>query len=78
MARYRHFDSLLEAGNFVKTVQNQHGLKIACLEEIAVNNKWINPDSLKSHSKKYNNNEYLNYLSTILEIHKSWKLLPRS
>lgn len=66
------FDSLLEASNFVKTVQNQHGLKIGCLEEIAVAKMWISSSSLKHSLKKYNNNnDYLDYLSTIAEIDKS-------
>lgn len=39
-------DSLLEASQFVQTVEHRQGLKIACLEEISFNNDWINSDQL--------------------------------
>ncbi|WP_158769958.1 glucose-1-phosphate thymidylyltransferase RfbA [Paraglaciecola sp. L1A13] len=39
-------DSLLEAGQFVQTVEHRQGLKVACLEEIAYRNKWINKEQL--------------------------------
>lgn len=40
-------DSLIEAGQFVQTIENRQGLKVACLEEIAFNNGWINLEQLK-------------------------------
>jgi glucose-1-phosphate thymidylyltransferase len=39
-------DSLLEAGQFVQTVEHRQGLKVACLEEIAFRNQWITVDQL--------------------------------
>ncbi len=39
-------DSLLEASQFVQTVEHRQGLKIACLEEIAFNNSWIDEEQL--------------------------------
>lgn len=55
-------DSLLEASEFVKTVEKNQGLKIACLEEIAFNQGWITKDKLLSQVeilKKTNYGEYL-------------------
>ncbi len=63
-------DSLLEASQFVQTVEHRQGLKIACLEEIAFNNSWIDEDQLlkasKSSLKKQAMvNIYLNYIKKI-------------
>jgi glucose-1-phosphate thymidylyltransferase len=41
-------ESLLEAGQFVQTIEHRQGFKIACLEEIAFNNKWLSADELKT------------------------------
>ena len=46
-------DSLIEAGQFVQTVENRQGLKIACLEEIAYRNKWIKKNSSKRNNYRY-------------------------
>ena len=45
--------SLLDAGIFVQTVEERQGLKIACLEEIAFNKKWISKEDLKRAAKSY-------------------------
>ena len=50
---------------FVSAIENRQGLKIACLEEIALNNKWINRKSLLNSIKFYGNCEYSNYLKKI-------------
>ena len=39
-----------DASNFISTVENRQGLKIACLEEIAYNNKWISKKKFKNQS----------------------------
>ena len=52
--------------NFVSTLENRQGLKIACLEEIAFNNKWIKKNQIKNSIKFYGNCEYSKYLNTIL------------
>lgn len=56
------FDSLLEASNFIKTIENQIGYKVACLEEIALNNGWLTKDQILKNSSKYNNSQYGQYL----------------
>ena len=51
--------------NFVSAIENQQGFKIACLEEIAFNNKWIKKKQIKDAIKFYGNCEYSNYLKKI-------------
>ena len=58
--------TLLEAGQFVETIERRQGYKIACLEEIAFRNKWLSIDELKETSKKYTSSGYGNYLLSIL------------
>jgi glucose-1-phosphate thymidylyltransferase len=59
-------DSLLEAGNFISTIENRHGLKIGCPEEIAFRNKWITEKQLRVISNKIQNN-YAKYLLGLIE-----------
>ena len=61
-------DSLIDASNFVQTVERRQGLKIACLEEIAFNNKWLSKKDIIDISKKYRNNDYGKYLKSITEM----------
>ena len=58
-------DSLLEASNFIKTIETRQGLKISCIEEIAYKYGYIDQHILKEHTKTYNN-EYGDYLMSIL------------
>lgn len=58
--------SLLEAGEFVSTIEKRQGLKIACLEEIAFNFGWIGKKKLFMQQKKNNNSPYGDYLKDIL------------
>lgn len=60
------FDNLLEANNFISIIQKRQGLKIACLEEIAYNNGWIDKSMLSKTAKKCPN-EYGKYLLRILD-----------
>lgn len=55
-------DSLMEAGQFVQTVENRQGLKIACLEEIAFNQNWISKKDIISHAKNLKKTQYGEYL----------------
>ncbi len=50
---------------FVSAIENRQGFKIACLEEIALNNKWINKKDLANAIKFYGKCEYSNYLKKI-------------
>ena len=56
------FDSLSEASNYIETIEKRQGLQIACLEEIAYNNEWINSDQLLQSAKAMEKNEYGQYL----------------
>ena len=60
-------DSLLEASQFVQTVEHRQGLKIACLEEISFNNGWINSDRLLERANFFKKTGYGQYL---LKLHK--------
>ena len=51
---------------FVSAIESRQGLKIACLEEIAFSNKWIQKKHLKQSIKFYGNCDYSNYLSKLL------------
>jgi glucose-1-phosphate thymidylyltransferase len=60
-------ESLLEAGMFVQTIEHRQGYKIACLEEIAFNNKWLNESNLHAIGKSLSKNSYGQYLLTLLK-----------
>ena len=55
-----------DASNFIATIESRQGLKIACLEEIALNNKWIKPKQLKDSIKFYGNCDYSKYLKSLI------------
>ena len=61
-------DSLLGAGQFIATIENRQGLKVACPEEIAFRKKWISPRDLENLAKPLINNNYGKYLMRLLEI----------
>lgn len=61
-------ESLLEAGMFVETIEKRQGFKIACLEEIAFNNKWLTEADLRRIGQQLNKNEYGKYLLSLLEV----------
>ena len=54
------------ASSFVAALENRQGLKIACLEEIALSNRWINKKQIESAIKFYGKCEYSDYLSNFL------------
>jgi len=60
-------DSLLDAANFIRTIEKRTGLKVGCLEEIAYNNGWIDKEDLKKLAKPLLKTEYGEYLLKILE-----------
>lgn len=59
-------DSLLEAGQFVETIEKRQGYKIASLEEIAFNNGWISEEKLINIAEKFSGNNYKDYLLDLL------------
>ncbi|WP_106829270.1 glucose-1-phosphate thymidylyltransferase RfbA [Parabacteroides pacaensis] len=59
-------DSLSEASTFVEVIEKRQGLKIACLEEIAHNNKWITSEKLKEIAQPMLKNQYGQYLLKLL------------
>ena len=60
-------DSLLEAGQFVQTIEHRQGYKIACLEEIAYNNKWISKEQVLEIAKPLSKNGYGQYLYDLVK-----------
>ena len=59
-------EDFYKTSNFVSSIENLQGYKIACLEEISLNNKWINKKMVKQSIKFYGNCEYSNYLKKII------------
>ena len=59
-------DDFYKTSTFVSSIENQQGLKIACLEEIAFNNKWINKSHIKESIKFYGNCDYSKYLAKLV------------
>jgi len=60
-------ESLLSAGRFVQTIEERQGYKIACLEEIAYNSKWISKDDVLTIAKELSKNSYGQYLNEIVK-----------
>jgi glucose-1-phosphate thymidylyltransferase len=56
-------DSMLEASNYIQTIEHRQGIKIACLEEIALHKGWISPDVVKDELKNMGKSTYAKYLS---------------
>ena len=61
------YQSLLDASQFVETIQNRQGYKIACLEEIGFNKGWISQKQIKDIVKIMGKNSYSHYLLSLLE-----------
>ena len=62
MVGYCTHESLMQASQFVQAVQNLQGLKIACLEEIALINGWLSKSELRKQVQSPAQNEYMAYL----------------
>ena len=54
------------ASNFISTIENRQGFKIACIEEISLNNKWIKEKEIKNQISFYGNCEYSKYLKHLI------------
>ena len=60
-------DSLLEAGQFIATIEKRQGLKVACPEEIAFRQGWISPEQLEAVAQPLARNGYGQYLLSLLK-----------
>ena len=60
-------ESLLEAGEFVRTIQHRTGLQIACLEEIALEKGWLEPGDVMRRAQKLAASDYGRYLARLLD-----------
>ena len=58
---------LLEAANFIETVQTRQGFYIACIEEIAYRNNWISKEALLKRADAQGKTDYADYLRYITE-----------
>ena len=59
-------EDFYKTSNFVSAIENRQGFKIACLEEIALNKKWINRENIKKSIRFYGNCEYSKYLKRLI------------
>ena len=57
--------SLLQASHYVETIEENQGIKIACLEEIAYRMGYLSKEKMLDYAKKYNDNEYFSYVRCI-------------
>lgn len=64
-------DSLLDASNFVATIQNRQGMYVSCIEEIAWRNGWIDTQQLKDLGEQLSKTAYGQYLIDLAEHHKA-------
>ena len=60
------FDSLYQASSYVEAIEKRQGLQIACLEEIAFDNEWIDEEQLYSAAEEMGKSEYGQYLKSLL------------
>ncbi|WP_319371567.1 glucose-1-phosphate thymidylyltransferase RfbA [uncultured Ilyobacter sp.] len=60
-------DALLDASNFVKTIQTRQGVMVACLEEIAYNNGWITKEQIEDQIKPLMKSHYGEYLMKLIK-----------
>jgi glucose-1-phosphate thymidylyltransferase len=59
------YDGLLEASNFIATIQKRQGMYVSCIEEIAYTNGWITREALRALAAAYKTEygEYLKYIA---------------
>lgn len=57
--------SLLQAGQFVQTIEENQGIKIACLEEVAYRMGYLDRKTIIQNAQNYNQNEYFNYITNL-------------
>lgn len=59
--------SLLRASQYIHTIEENQGIKIACLEEVAYRMGFVTKEQLKTQIKKFKNNEYYNYIAKMIK-----------
>ena len=62
-----NIEDFYSASNYVSSIENRQGLKIACLEEISLYQKWIGEKDIKQSIKFYGNCDYSNYLKKLIK-----------
>lgn len=60
-------DSLIEAGEFVRTIQHRTGFKIACLEEVAYDKGWLDRAAMLARAKALKSSPYGDYLQSVVD-----------
>jgi glucose-1-phosphate thymidylyltransferase len=63
-------DSLIEASEFVRTIQKRQGVQVACLEEIAFENGFINREQLRQRARLFEKTDYGRYLTRLADLPK--------
>lgn len=61
------YDSLMEAAQFVQTIEHRQGYKIACLQEIAYNFDWLSKEDIGASARSLMKNSYGKYLQSLIE-----------
>ncbi len=64
------YESLLEAAQFVETIEKRQGYKIACLEEIGYNQGWLDKQRVQQQAQELRKNSYGEYLSSLVSSHR--------
>ena len=59
-------ESLIEASQFIHTIEKRQGFKVACLEEIAYNKEWLSKDQVRAQAKSLEKTDYGKYLFTVI------------
>jgi len=62
-----NYDDLFSASSFIKNIEDRQDYKIGCIEEIALNNKWINKHNIKNRIKFNKNSNYSKYLAGLIK-----------
>lgn len=71
-------DSLLDAAQYISIIEKRQGLKIACIEEIAWRNQWIDTDQLKKLGLKNKNSSYGQYILNLVESQCKIEILKKN
>jgi glucose-1-phosphate thymidylyltransferase len=71
-------DSLLEAGQYVQTIEHRQGLKVACLEEIAFHQGWLSEEALQAQANALKKTGYGQYLQRLFDEHQAELLSQHS